>query len=86
MSSEYIPAEDFQPHPEVGDFSAYQWNDRVIDHLVCKTCGIYPYHGNTEFGYRVNLGCVEGLDVFSLDISVIDGRSSPVTEPPNEPF
>lgn len=82
MSSVYFPAEDFQPHEDMGDFIAYRWNDKVVDHLFCKTCGIYPYHGNTEYGYRVNLGCVEGLDIFSLEVGLIDGKSMPVTDSP----
>lgn len=84
MSSVYFPAKDFQPHLNMDDFFAYRWNDKVVDHLFCKICGIYPYHGNTEYGYRVNLGCVEEIDVFSLDVGLVDGMSMPVTESPFE--
>ena len=82
VSSRYIPAEDFEPHGEMNDLSDYRWNDRVVNHLFCKTCGIYPYHGNPEYGYRVNLGCVEGLDPLSLEISILDGRSLPHADDP----
>jgi hypothetical protein len=58
--------------------SDYRWNDRVVNHLFCKTCGIYPYHGNSEYGYRVNLGCVDGIDPLALEIGIIDGQSMPV--------
>ncbi len=44
-------------------------------HIFCRT-----YHGDSEMGYRVNLGCVIGLDVLALEIGVIDGRSMPVTD------
>jgi len=81
MSSVYFPACDFSPHSDPDDLWAYRWNDHVVDHLFCKTCGIYPYHGDESMGFRVNLGCVENLDVFALKIGVIDGRSMPVSEP-----
>ena len=29
-------------------------------------------------GYRVNLGCVEGLDTPALNIKIIDGKSVPL--------
>ena len=80
MSSQYIPAEDFEPHTDMACVTDYRWNDHVVNHLFCTTCGIYPYHGNSEYGYRVNLGCIEGLDALSLDISIIDGRSMPVRD------
>jgi hypothetical protein len=51
----------------------------------CKTCGIFTYIGdgeNTEDGYRVNLGCVEGLDPLALEVSIIDGKALPVIEEP----
>jgi hypothetical protein len=33
---------------------------------------------NSKDGYRVNLGCVEGLDTLALEIAIIDGKSLPV--------
>jgi hypothetical protein len=82
MSSSYFPAEHFTPHANPDDLSDYRWNDRVVNHLFCKTCGIYPYHGDSEYGYRVNLGCIEGVDPLKLEITLIDGQSLPaVVEP-----
>jgi hypothetical protein len=82
VSAHYILAKDFQPHPNTEDFAVYQWNDRVIEGLFCKNCGIFPYFGNEEWGYRVNLGCVEQLDALALDVSILDGRSIPIAENP----
>jgi hypothetical protein len=75
MSSRYIPAADFHPPADTSAMSDYRWGDGDVNHLFCKTCGIYPFHGDDAMGYRVNLGCVEGLDVLSLDVGLIDGRS-----------
>lgn len=75
MSAKYIPAKDFHPHESPDDLVAYQWNDRVIDHLFCKVCGVFPYFGNEEYGFRVNLGCVEKIDAMSLPISRV-GRTA----------
>jgi hypothetical protein len=66
--------------------SLYQFGDKDMNHYFCRTCGISPfstvaslppdYDGPAKVGdYRVNLGCVDGLDVFALEIQVIDGRS-----------
>jgi hypothetical protein len=82
MSSSYIPAEDFRAHARHEDFHVYLWNDRVMEHLACKTCGISPYHGDDSYGYRVNLGCVEGLDALTLAIKVLDGRSMEIAPDP----
>ena len=84
MSAKYIPAEDFQPIEDSGLMSDYRWNDFVCNHLFCKICGIYPYHGNAEWGYRVNLGCVEQLKPLDLEIKVLDGKSMPVAEKPGD--
>ena len=82
MSKHRIPTADFRPHTDMDLLSDYRWNDRVVNHLFCKTCGIYPYHGGGEYGFRVNLGCVEGLDPLSLSITVFDGKSMPIAEDP----
>lgn len=75
VSSHYIPADRFTPHANMDDLVDYRWGDRDVNHLFCKTCGIYPYHGGPGWGYRVNLGCVEGIDLFALEMGIIDGKS-----------
>jgi hypothetical protein len=52
----------------------------VLNNYYCKHCGIFVNIADGEGGkdgYRVNLGCVEGLDIFTLEIGRIDGRSVP---------
>lgn len=84
MSQQYIPAEHFEETEATEELTDYRWGDRDVNHLFCKHCGIYPYHGDQDVGYRVNLGCVEGIDPLALEISIIDGRSlSPRPSSPN---
>jgi len=83
LSSRYIPAAAFTPHHDPDDLAQYLWNQKVLRNYFCKSCGIFVYIAdgeNAKDGYRANLGCVEGLDVMALDISVIDGRAVPVIE------
>jgi hypothetical protein len=85
MSAKYYPPEDCEV---VGTefLTLYRFGDEDVNHYFCRTCGISPYHvvravpptyeGSAKPGYhRINLGCVDGLDVFALDVEVIDGRS-----------
>ena len=81
LSSRYIPAGDFTPHADARDLEVYLWNERVLNNYRCKGCGIFVYIGDgadNQDGYRVNLGCVEGLDTLALDIRIIDGQSVPL--------
>jgi hypothetical protein len=83
LSWTYIPAADFTPHGEPADQGVYLWNEKVLHNHFCKTCGIFTYIGDGDDavdGYRVNLGCVEGLDVLALAISPIDGKSVPLVD------
>ena len=80
LSSRYIPRADFTPHRNSADLGLYRWNERVLQNHFCKTCGVFTYIADGpdgKDGYRVNLGCVEGIDVFALDIARIDGQSLP---------
>jgi hypothetical protein len=85
MSSEYIPPDAFEVEGQES-LIIYQFGDRDVYHYFCNTCGISPfnevaslpasYQGSARIGdRRVNLGCVDGLDPFALDIKLIDGRS-----------
>ena len=85
LSSRYIAAADFTPHRNPDDLGLYLWNEKVLNNYFCKTCGIFVYIAdgeNGEDGYRVNLGCVEGIDPLALAITIIDGKSVPLLEPP----
>lgn len=84
-SSGYIPPEHLETG-ETASLSLYQFGDKDVNHYFCGTCGITPfvvvtavpatYTGPAKPGYyRVNLGCIHGLDVLALGIDVIDGRS-----------
>lgn len=86
LSSRYIPAADFTPHGDPDDLGNYLWNEKVLNNYFCKACGIFVYIAdgeNGKDGYRVNLGCVEGVDALALQISIIDGKSVPLVEAPH---
>lgn len=55
----------------------YQFNSHVAKHYFCRHCGVYPFHQTRKDAtrWRVNLGCLEGVDVYALDASVADGAS-----------
>jgi hypothetical protein len=81
LSSSYIPAADFTPHHDSNDLGVYLWNEKVLHNYFCRSCGIFVYIGdgeNNSDGYRVNLGCVEGIDPLALHISIIDGHALPL--------
>jgi hypothetical protein len=78
MSTRYYEPGEFELVQGKDALSLYQFGDRMVNHYFCKRCGIYPFHdgtGDYEGRYRVNLGCVEGVDVLQLPIKLVDGRS-----------
>jgi hypothetical protein len=86
MSAGYFPPEDVEPIEGMAYLTLYQFGDKDVNHYFCRMCGVSPfntiaavpptYEGPARPGYyRINLGCVQGLDVFALNIDLIDGRS-----------
>ena len=58
------------------DVSTYQWNKRAIRFEFCGTCGCAPSaHGTGPQGpmVEINLRCVDGIDLDSLEIDEFDG-------------
>jgi hypothetical protein len=57
--------------------SLYQFNTRMAKHYFCKVCGIYTFHRprTNQNIYRVNVGCLEGVDPFSIEVGLNDGAS-----------
>jgi hypothetical protein len=60
----------------------YQFNTRAARHYFCKHCGIYPFHQTRKDPqlWRVNIGCLEGVDPYKLEAGVADGASLSVVE------
>ncbi|RDE24762.1 GFA family protein [Motiliproteus coralliicola] len=54
----------------------YQFGSRVAKHYFCRHCGIYTFHETlrTPGSLRVNLGCIEELDLETLAIQRFDGK------------
>jgi len=54
----------------------YQFGNKVAKHYFCKHCGIYTFHESMRApgNYRVNLGCIDDMDAFSLPRTVFNGR------------
>jgi hypothetical protein len=72
-----VLAEDFQLLSGEDALGLYQWNTRVAKHYFCRRCGIYPFHRprmRPEI-YRINVGCLEGVDPYALEVTVQDGSA-----------
>ena len=62
------------------ELAMYQFNTGVAKHFFCKRCGIYTFHQTRTDpnNWRVNIGCLEGVDPYSFEAEVADGASSSV--------
>ncbi len=76
MSLAYFPANQFNVNIPLTQLGLYHWGDNDVDHYFCKNCGIFPFNRvniDTE-KFRVNLGCVDGVDIDQLTIQKFNGR------------
>ena len=57
--------------------STYEFGNGVAKHYFCNRCGIYPFHKTMRKPghYRVNTGCLEGVDSTNLTYDIFDGAS-----------
>lgn len=76
MSPEAIPPEKFKIDAAEGMLGLYQFGIKTAKHYFCKKCGIYPFHETARKPghFRVNLGCLDDIDTFSLEADVFDGK------------
>lgn len=77
MTFDAIPAEKFTIEAEEGMLGLYQFGAKTAKHYFCKRCGIYTFHETARKpGHiRANIGCIEGVDAFSLEADVFDGKN-----------
>ncbi len=72
-----VPPEHMSIDVEGSALSSYEFGTKVAKHHFCNVCGIFTFV-ETRLNpgeYRVNLGCVEGINTFELSIEVYDGAA-----------
>ena len=77
MSDFTIRAADLHIEAEPDALGLYQFDTKIAKHYFCKTCGIYPFHETIRKPgeFRVNLGCIDEVELEGLDIGLFDGRN-----------
>jgi len=67
----YVAPSDFK-------LATYLFGSRRAAHHFCKVCGIFPYFLSDWGGqqhYVVNVACLEGVDPYEQETTLIDGKS-----------
>jgi hypothetical protein len=58
---------------------SYRFNKKAVAHQFCPTCGMHPFgQGKDRSGLdfvMVNVRCLDGLDLGSLNVQQFDGRA-----------
>ena len=76
MSSEIIAPEQITIEADESVLGLYQFDTKIAKHYFCKQCGIYTFHETVRKPghYRVNLGCIDDIDIFDMDVDLFDGK------------
>ncbi|CZF81794.1 Glutathione-dependent formaldehyde-activating enzyme [Grimontia celer] len=77
MSAFTVSPEAMNINAAEGALATYSFGSGTAKHHFCSRCGIYPFHQTLRKPghYRVNLGCLEGVDTTKLPFDVFDGAS-----------
>jgi len=73
----YVPETSFHITGGKDALTEYQFHTKTARHYFCRHCGIYPFHRTRRFPdkFAVNVGCLEGVDVFALNPEFTDGAA-----------
>lgn len=75
----FVPADHFKLQSGEDMLSDYQFNKKNVHHLFCKECGVGSFaRGKMPDGKEmcaVNVRCLDDMDITTLKISPIDGKS-----------
>jgi hypothetical protein len=75
----FAPVENFALRAGGDMLADYQFGKKRIHHYFCPTCGVGSFSRGTgpngQEMVAVNVRCLDGIDVASLNIKPIDGQS-----------
>jgi hypothetical protein len=75
----FVPRAELKLKTPEDAASTYTFNQHVIKHRFCPTCGIHPYgEGVDPKGNAIaaiNVRCLEGIDLDTVKVHHFDGRS-----------
>jgi hypothetical protein len=75
----FAPVENFRMLAGEDATSDYQFNKHIVHHRFCSTCGVQSFaSGKGPDGREmvaVNVRCLDDIDLASLKIKRVDGRS-----------
>ena len=76
----FAPATQFKLLSGEADLTKFEFNKHTIEHQFCSTCGIQSFAIGThpKSGAKlaaINVRCVDGVDLDSLKVKKVDGKS-----------
>lgn len=75
----FVPAAQFKLLSGNEKLRDYQFNQKMVHHVFCEVCGIHSFgRGTMPDGNEVkaiNLRCVDDVDLETLQLQKVDGRS-----------
>ncbi len=77
VSKFILSKDDLIVNVAFSDLSLYQFDTKIAKHYFCNKCGIHPFVETLRDPgkFRVNLGCIDGIDVDKLEIDIFDGKN-----------
>ena len=74
----FVPRAALRLSTPESNLSTYTFNKHVLQHRFCSHCGIAPFSEGEKKGTKmaaINARCLDGLDLSSLKVVKVDGRS-----------
>lgn len=77
MTAFTVAPEDIEIEVDSDALGTYEFGHHIAKHHFCRRCGIYPFHQTMSKPghYRINAGCVDGVEPSRLPFTLIDGAS-----------
>lgn len=75
----FVPRSELKLLSQDSAASTYTFNQHVIKHRFCPTCGIHPYGEGTDpqgnAMAAINIRCLDDIDLDAIPVKHFDGRS-----------